>query len=71
MKEGMFSKLVIIAVIALNIVFTAIVLWIFLKTSVEPTTLIGCWFGFTTVEMWSLASIKKAKVKKKEEQNHE
>lgn len=27
-------------------------------------TLIGCWFAFTTGELWMLSSIKKSKVKK-------
>lgn len=34
-----------------------------LKAAKEPTTLIMSWFSFTTVELWSLASIKKAKTK--------
>ena len=28
-------------------------------------TLVGCWFAFTTGELWMLSSIKKSKVKKK------
>ena len=63
-KKGFFSKLVVSTVIALNIVFTIVVLIVFLKTSAEPTTLIVSWFSFTTVELWSLAGIKKAKERK-------
>lgn len=62
-KKGAFSKGIIIAIIIANIVFTTAVLRVFLKTSVEPSTLIMSWFSFTTVELWSLAAIKKAKEK--------
>lgn len=63
-KKGIFSKIVVSAVIALNVLFTIAVLIIFLKTSCEPSGLIIAWFSFTTVELWSLAGIKKAKEKK-------
>lgn len=63
-KKGFFSKLIVSAVITLNIMFTIVVLIVFLKTSAEPTTLIVSWFSFTTVELWSLAGIKKAKERK-------
>jgi len=39
------------------------VLQAFIQTSTEPTVLIGCWFGFTTGELWILANIKKTKIK--------
>lgn len=58
-----FAKIIVPLVIILNVLFTAAVLYVFLKTSSEPVTLIGCWFAFTTGELWMLASIKKAKVK--------
>ena len=64
-KKGLFSKFVIIGVIAANVVFTYAVLKVFVKTSVEPQVLITSWFAFTTVEVWSLASIKKSKEKNK------
>jgi hypothetical protein len=57
-----FSKLIVILVIALNIVFTIAVLFIFYKTGSEPMTLVGTWFAFTTGELWMLSSIKKTKV---------
>ena len=34
-------------------------------------TLIGCWFAFTTGELWMLSSIKKSKVKKEGENNED
>ena len=60
-KKSLFSKIVVMGVIILNVIFTAIVLAIFLTTSSEPSSLIVAWFSFTTVELWSLAGIKKAK----------
>ncbi len=63
MKKGMFSKLIVTFVIIINILFTIGTLYIFLKTGSEPTTLIGAWFAFTTVEVWQLAKIKQNKYK--------
>ena len=63
-KKSIFSKIVVLSVIALNVIFTAIVLAVFLKTADEPSSLIVAWFSFTTVELWSLAGIKKAKEQK-------
>lgn len=60
-NKGNFSKKVVIAVILLNIIFTIAVMWLFLQTGNEPMTLVGAWFGFTTIELFSLASIKKKK----------
>ena len=63
-KKSLFSKIIVVSVIVLNVIFTAVVLGIFLKTSVEPSSLVVAWFSFTTVELWSLAGIKKAKSRK-------
>lgn len=63
-KKNRFSKLVVVGIITLNVVFTAAVLTIFLRTATEPSSLIVAWFSFTTVELWSLAGIKKAKEKR-------
>lgn len=63
-KKNVFSKVIVSVVIGLNVLFTAAVLMIFLKTSMEPVGLIAAWFSFTTVEMWSLAGIKKADKRK-------
>lgn len=63
-KSGFFSKLVVISVIVLNVVFTATIIGLFLKTASEPSSLIVAWFSFTTVELWSLAGIKKAEKRK-------
>lgn len=63
-KEGRFSKRIVALVIFLNVIFTAAVLYIFLRVASEPTTLIISWFAFTTGELWMLSSIKKKEVKK-------
>ena len=68
-KKGKFSKFIVITVIALNVLFTIAVLAIFLHTSTEPSSLVVAWFSFTTVELWSLAGIKKQK--EKENYNYE
>lgn len=60
-RKGLFSKIIVVSVITLNVIFA--VLFVFLKTSCEPTGLVASWFSFTTVELWSLAGIKKAKEK--------
>jgi len=66
MDKKRFSKLIVAAVVTLNTIFTIAVLYVFLKVGSEPITLIGCWFAFTTGELWMLSSIKKSKVNKKD-----
>ena len=63
-KKGVYSKLIVVAVIVLNVIFTAAVLYVFLQTGSEPSTLIASWFAFTTGELLMLSSIKKVKEKK-------
>ena len=58
-----FSKAIVSLVILLNAAFTVAVLYIFYRIGVEPTTLIGAWFGFTTIELWALAGIKSGRLK--------
>ena len=69
-KKNIFSKLIVSSVILLNVIFTIAVLTVFLKTSTEPSSLIVAWFSFTTVELWSLAGIKKAQ-ERKDVDNHD
>ena len=57
-----FSKLIVALVILLNAAFTVAVLFIFYRVGTEPTTLIGAWFSFTTIELWALAGIKKREI---------
>ncbi len=70
-NKGKFSKHIVISIIIANVAFTIAVLLAFLKTSTEPSTLIGSWFAFTTVELWSLASIKKTKENNKNGGNYD
>ena len=64
-RKGYYSKLIVAVVILLNVIFTAAVLYVFLKTGNEPSTLITAWFAFTTGELFMLSSIKKVKETKK------
>ncbi len=57
-----FSKAIVSLVILLNVIFAVAVLYIFYRVGAEPTTLIGAWFGFTTIELWALAGIKKKEI---------
>ncbi len=57
-----FSKVIVALVIILNVIFAAVVLYIFSTAKAEPVALIGAWFSFTTVELWALAGIKKKEV---------
>lgn len=58
-----YSKFIVTLVILLNTAFAFSALYVFLKTSSEPSTLIVTWFGFTTGELWLLKDIKKSKIK--------
>lgn len=69
MKKNEFSKGIVALVILLNIFFALAVFYVFLKTGSEPATLVGCWFAFTTGELWLLAKIKKEKIKNKGDDN--
>ena len=57
-----FSKKIVSLVIFLNVSFTGVVLYLFLRTGNEPTALIAAWFAFTTGELWMLSGITKTKV---------
>lgn len=68
-KSGEFSKSLVLVIIAANIIFTAAVLFVFLRTGSEPAALVAAWFAFTTGELWLLATIKKEKIKKGAREN--
>lgn len=70
-KKNRFSKFIVTLVIIMNSIFTAAVLYVFVKVGNEPMALIGAWFTFTTGELWMLSSIKKSKVNKKDGENNE
>lgn len=69
MKKGHYSKFLVSLVILLNVIFAIAVLIVFWHTGAEPSALVAAWFAFTTGELWLLAAIKKAKVKRKDEGN--
>lgn len=61
-SKGQYSKALVTLIILMNIIFTIAVFIVFARTGSEPSTLIATWFSFTTVELWSLARIKKKKI---------
>ena len=63
-KRRAMSKWLVSFIIASIFAFTIAAIWLQYKTSVElSSTLITCFYGFMTGELWMLASIKKTKVK--------
>lgn len=66
--DGQYSKMIVSFVILANVVFTLLVLVTFWRTAGEPSTLIGAWFTFTTVELWNLARIKGKKEETKQKE---
>lgn len=70
-RKGLFSKFLIIFIVLINLIFTYAVLDVFREVGSEPSTLIVSFFGFTTGELWMLASIKKKKVKSSPETQEE
>ena len=66
MKLGKYSKRIVTLCIMLASLFTGAVLYIFFYTGNEPDALIYSFMGFITVELWSLAGIKKKEIKKEE-----
>lgn len=65
--KGKYSKRIVLFVIIANVIFTAAVLYAFLKIGQEPTALIGAWFAFTVTELLSLARIKTKKIEKEDD----
>lgn len=57
------NKIIIGFIVASIFIFTGVAIYLQYKTSIElSATLITCFFGFCTGELWMLASIKKAKI---------
>lgn len=63
-KKGKFSKYIIIGMFVFLLGFVSVVLYLFMKTGNEPSTLISCVFAFCSVEGGALALIKTIKTKK-------
>ena len=63
-KKVHLGKWIIPFVIASLFTFTGLAIYLQFVTQVElSSTLITCFFGFCTGELWMLASIKKTKIK--------
>jgi len=63
-EKSNFSKIIVMLVVIMNVIFTVAVLYVFLQTGSEPSTLIASWFAFTVGELWLLANIKRSKISK-------
>lgn len=61
MKKVKFSKAIVLGIVVMNIIFTAVVLHIFVTTGQEPVAVVGAWFGFTTGELWIVGKITREK----------
>lgn len=60
--KGLFSRLIVLLCIALAIGYTAVCLMMQWRTGVQPEPqLTVVFFGFITVELWSLSKIKRNK----------
>lgn len=71
-KKVRMSKLIVPFVIISIFSFTGVAVYVQLKTNIElSSTLITCFYAFCTGELWMLASIKKTKVKKENQQQSE
>lgn len=68
-KKGRFMKNIIISVFLFLFIFVGVILYIFLKTGSEPSTLIGCVFGILGLEFGVLSKIKTTK--KRSEDNED
>ena len=53
-----FSKMIIIAVIIMILIFTGCILYIFYDKGNEPTVIIASFFAFMTGEVFALAKLK-------------
>lgn len=64
--KGLFSRLIVLLCIGLAIGYTGICLMMQWRTGVQPEPqLTVVFFGFITVELWSLSKIKRNKDKEK------
>lgn len=64
-KSGLFSKLLVIFVIAQVLIYTYVNMYLSYKVSIEISpTLTACFFGFFGFEVGLLGHIKTTKVKK-------
>lgn len=62
-KKRQYSKVIVILVIALNIIFTIATFTIIILGFEVPDALIISWFAFTGTELLALATIKNTETK--------
>lgn len=63
-----FSKKIVIAVILLNVLFTAAAMAVCWHTAQPIDALAVGWFAFTTGELWALGKIKRTELTEKVEE---
>lgn len=62
-KDLHIGKIIVPFVIVSIFLFTGLAMYVQIVSGIELSpTLIGCFFGFCTGELWMLASIKKKKI---------
>jgi len=57
-----FSKIIIIAVIIMVLIFTGCIVYVFYKKGAEPTVIIASFFTFMTGEVLALAKLKLSEI---------
>jgi len=67
-KKEDFSKKWIRRILLFTILFVIVILVLFWKTGNEPSVLIGSVFAMITGELWSMATIKKSKIERENEE---
>ena len=65
-----FSKKIVVAVLTLNVLFTAAVLAVAWHTMQSVDALVVGWFAFTTGELWTLGKIERDKLGRNEHGEH-
>ena len=65
-----FSKKIVIAVLILNVLFTAAVLVVSWHTLQSVDALVVGWFAFTTGELWTLGKIERDKLGRNDNGEH-
>lgn len=62
--KNQYSKILVSIIVLINILFVIATMYLYYLKGTEPVALITAFFGFTTVELWNLATIKKKKIDK-------
>lgn len=62
-KKGWFSKILIVALILTLLIFTGVMIWVFVKTGDVPDSLVYSFIGAITGELSILGGIKNNETK--------